>query len=138
MTDATSNLIQTVGVHLVRIDTSSNPPKIVNDFAVSSRDLETYYPAVSVDNNGNLGFIYGYSSATDYPSLAVSRLASSQQQTPDAGLDLAVGTSASNTGGERNRYCDYFGAVQIPQTPLKYGLLGSIIILSIQVTGLHI
>jgi hypothetical protein len=96
MTDATSNLIQTVGVHLVRIDTSSNPPKIVNDFAVSSRDLETYYPAVSVDNNGNLGFIYGYSSATDYPSLAVSGLASSQQQTPDAGLaDITLDPTSS-------------------------------------------
>jgi hypothetical protein len=110
--------------HFIMIDTISPSPKIGYEFAVGSKDLDTFYPALSIDGSGNLGFVYAYSSSSDYASIAVSGLASNLQQGLDPGLNLAVGTTQSDTGGDRNRFGDYFGGATDPSDTSKIWVAG--------------
>ena len=74
------------------------------------------YPAFRPDGNGNLFTIYGYSSANDYASLAV---------TIDPGR--ASGYSELKTGSgadESGRWGDYFSAARDPSNPSRVWVAG--------------
>jgi hypothetical protein len=94
-------------VRLTQINTNSTV--VAQDFNFGINATYLYYPALSMDNAGNLLVIYGYSSKTEgiYPSLAVTGQA--VNDSPNTLLEpvtLRLG-SANDTSG---RYGDYFGA----------------------------
>lgn len=96
-------------VRIVQIDTSSTT--ITQDMEIGTSGIYYYYPALSIDSLGNLAIIFGYSSSTIYPSLAVT-----EQTTTDTANTLEqsiilVSGSADDTSG---RYGDYFGAASDP------------------------
>ena len=94
---------------LIQIDTGSASK--LQDFDVGKNSMSYFFPSLDTDKNGNLGLVYGFSSATNstccYPSLAVTG-----QATIDPPGSLApsrtikVGSASDQTG----RYGDYFGA----------------------------
>ncbi len=58
-------------IRLEEITTNSTP--VVNqDFDLGLNQTYVFYPALSIDKNGNLVAVYGYSSAKVFPSLAVT------------------------------------------------------------------
>ncbi len=106
-------------LRLVKVDTSV--PLILQDFDVSASGKFYFYPALSIDSQGNVVFVFGYSSSADYPSIAVSAQAISdpaetweQPKTLKSGLgpetSYCPGTAAC-------RYGDYFGASLDPTDP---------------------
>jgi hypothetical protein len=55
---------------LIQLDTSNN--KLLQDFDVGAVGSYFYYPALTINDAGNLDVMYGYSSTRAYPSLFVS------------------------------------------------------------------
>lgn len=99
---------------LTQIDTTSLT--IQQDFDVGSSGRYFFYPAFRVDGSGSLDVIYGYSSANDYPSLAVTGQAiddASGSLSP--AVILKQGTAPEASG--LVRYGDYFGAGVDPSSP---------------------
>ncbi len=45
---------------------------LLQDMELGAPDQYYFYPALSIDGMGNLDVVYGYSSSTIYPSLAVT------------------------------------------------------------------
>ena len=103
-------------VRVTQVDTTANT--ITQDFNLSSTGINYYYPALSVDNLGNMMMIFGYSGATNstccYPSLGVTGQAAGDPLNTLATLKpLAKGTAPETT----TRYGDYFGAGTDPSAP---------------------
>jgi len=95
--------------HIAQIDTSSNT--LTQNIELGSSGYYYFYPALSVDSLGNLVVIFGYSSSTSYPSLAVTKQATNDPvNTLESPVILASGTVADTSG----RYGDYFGAASDP------------------------
>lgn len=103
-------------VHLMQIDTTLLKTRQDLEFGKTGQYL--YYPAVEMDNIGNLGVIYGYSSATNstccFPSLAVTG-----QVVSDPPNTLAPPRTIRQGNGVESsrRYGDYFGAARDPTDP---------------------
>jgi len=77
----------------------SDPTALSVDTYVAAAGYDTFYPALTLDNSGNMIFIFGISGTTFNPSLIAG----------DSNWDfkyLVVGSSTVNDG----RYGDYFGA----------------------------
>lgn len=95
--------------HIAQIDTSSNT--LIQNMEFGSSGYYYFYPALSVDSLGNLLVIFGYSSSIIYPSLAVTKQATSDPaNTLESSIILASGSVADTSG----RYGDYFGAASDP------------------------
>ena len=91
---------------LTQIDTGSST--VVQDFDVGAVGQSYYYPAFSVDGPGNLDVVFGYSSASDYPSIAVTGQA---VQDPLGSLTPVVVVKHGLAPDQTSpiRYGDYFG-----------------------------
>lgn len=90
-----------------------------SDYGVSSKYL--FYPALRPMHNENLFLLFGFSSATDYPSIGASELTKFQ---PPNSLDVpslikqGVGPVDLSYGCFSScRYGDYFGVALDPSTP---------------------
>jgi hypothetical protein len=94
------------------------------DFEVSSAPNDAFYPALDIDNAGNMALIFGLSGSSQFPSLAVSR--QDRDGTPNAIQTPATavsGTSSDtrNSAGATGRICnpcarygDYFEVAADP------------------------
>lgn len=92
-------------IRLSQINTSSNA--LLQDFNFSISGQYVFYPALRIEGQGNLDVIYGFSSSTIYPSLAVT----GQLTTDPANSLAAPKTMKSGSYFEGSvRYGDYFGA----------------------------
>lgn len=108
-------------VRLTQINTNSTV--VAQDFNFGINATYLYYPALSMDNAGNLLVIYGYSSKIEgiYPSLAVTGQAVNDlPNTLQEPVTLRLG-SANDTSG---RYGDYFGAGTDPVDPTVVWVAG--------------
>ena len=100
-------------IRLARITTSGSP-LVSQDFDFGTNQQYTFYPALRVDNNGNLLMLYGYSNATIFPSLAITgQLATDPVGSLAIPRTLRTGTAADTS----TRYGDYFGAALDPSDP---------------------
>ncbi len=106
-------------VRLTQIDTSAN--SILQDFDLGSTGQYYFYPALRMDGNGNLDVIYGFSSANDYPSLAITGQASSD---PSGSLAPSVTIKTGVAPNTSGRYGDYFGAGLDPSDPTTVWVSG--------------
>lgn len=113
-------------LRLVEVDTSV--PLILQDFDVSASGKFYFYPALSIDSQGNVVFVFGYSSSADYPSIAVSAQAISdpaetweQPKTLKSGLGPETSYCPSTAAC---RYGDYFGASLDPTDPSMIWVAG--------------
>ncbi len=106
-------------LRLTQVNTSTSA--IIQDFDFGASGKYYFYPALRVDSLGNLDVIYGYSSSTIFPSLAVTGRATSD---PIGSLaqpkNLKLGSADQTTG----RYGDYFGAGVDPSNPTTVWVAG--------------
>lgn len=98
--------------HFIQIDTSTK--NIKQNMEYNTPGIYYYYPALRIDNNSNMDAIFGYSSSTIFPSLAVTGHAVSDAVNTLKPALILVSGSATDTSG---RYGDYFGAAVDPSSP---------------------
>src|SRR5260370_3504074 len=100
-------------IRLTRITTTGSP-FVSQDFDFGAKRQYNFYPALRVDQNGNLLAVYGFSNATIFPSLAVTgQLATDPADSLASPPTLKAGTAADTS----TRYGDYFGAPLDPAHP---------------------
>jgi len=93
--------------HLTEISTSSSPATVIQDFRYGVSTYYYYYPALAADGSGNLNLIFGYSSSSTYPSLAITgQYVGETSGTLLQSLVLKAGQRPDTSA----RYGDYFGA----------------------------
>ena len=106
-------------VRLTQIDTGT--ATVTQDFDYAANGTYYFYPAVSIDKNGDLDMVFGFSSNTTYPSLAITGQARGDMSGALApAITVKTGTAAA-TGG---RYGDYFGAGIDPANPTTIWVAG--------------
>jgi len=117
---------------LTQINTSRSPIAVTQDFDVGEKGLYYFYPALRIDNTGNLAVVFGYSSATNstccYPSIGVTGQAyydpaNSVMKPRTLKLGNASDTKDSQFL-ENVRYGDYFGASVDPSSPTTIWVTG--------------
>ena len=106
-------------IRLTEIDTSG--PRIVQDFDFGAVGQYYFYPALRVDGLGNLDVIYGYSSDTTYPSLAVTGQGFND---PSDSLRQAQTLKLGDQVNLSSNYGDYFGAAVDPSKPTLVWVAG--------------
>jgi len=77
------------------------------DFDYGSNGIYFFYPAMRVDGFGNLDMIYGLSSSSIDPSIAVAGQATTD---PSGSIGVAQTLKAGSVQDTSTRYGDYFGA----------------------------
>jgi hypothetical protein len=90
---------------LTEISTSTS--SLVQDINYGTSGQYYFFPALSIDGKGGMDIVYGYSSSTIYPSLAVTGQASGAKTGTLATAQVVRQGSANDTSG---RYGDFFGA----------------------------
>jgi hypothetical protein len=106
-------------VRLIEVDTVTS--KVIQDFDIGAVGSSLYYPAISLDREGDLGIIFGYSSPSIYPSLLVSRRLSTDELSSIKNPQiLRLGTANELS----NRYGDYFAASSDPSTTSMIWIAG--------------
>ena len=99
-------------MRLVAISTVGTP-SVAQDIDAASNGFDVYYPAVTLDNSGDLFIAFSESSPSMYPSaLGVESLAETPTTFENAILIASGQTSYSGT-----RWGDYSGAAQDPLDP---------------------
>jgi hypothetical protein len=120
--------------------------RVIEDVDIGHADTYYYRPALQTDTQGNLFVIFGYSSDTIYPSLAVLKIDSDDFQLSNITSKL-IKEGTRNTEAERqslgnetvcnrkspsnttathecSRYGDYFSAVPDPIDPSSVWIAG--------------
>lgn len=106
-------------IRLVQINTSSSV--VTQDFDFGASGQYYFYPALRFDGLGDLDVIYGYSSSTVFPSLAITGQAFSDAlNTLSASNTIKLGSADETTG----RYGDYFGAGLDPSNSTQVWVAG--------------
>ena len=91
-------------------------PVMTQEFDHSEVGRDVFYGALSMDDRGDLGVVYGYSSETDFPSLAVTGQSTTDPPNTLKPPATVVVSSAVDAvpdyypWNNSNRYGDYFGA----------------------------
>ena len=103
-------------VHLIQLDTAVF--RIKQDIDYGNNAQYFFYPALSIDRSGDLGVIYGYSSASN-STCCFASLAVTGQGISDPPNTLAPSQTIRRGSGivSSNRYGDYFGAGRDPSDP---------------------
>ncbi len=115
-------------IRLVQIDTTTNQK--LQDVNVADNGFYFFYPALRLDNQGDLELVFGYSSQTSfaccYPSIAVSAQGISDPIGTFVPPQVIITGSANDTSGlhTRPRYGDYFGAAVDPSDPSTVWVAG--------------
>ncbi len=106
-------------LRLLQIDTST--PAVLQDFDVGQAGTDSFYPSIARDAAGDLVVVFGFSSATAYPGIAVtSQQAGDPVDSVRAPLVIQAGTGPEDLwcpDGVSCRYGDYFGASVDPLDP---------------------
>src|SRR5207249_524522 len=119
-------------IRLVQIDTTTNQK--LQDVNVADNGFYFFYPALRMDNQGDLELVFGYSSQTSfaccYPSIAVSAQGVSDPLGTFVPPQVIITGSANDTTQQhiccpsRPRYGDYFGAAVDPSDPTTVWVAG--------------
>jgi hypothetical protein len=105
-------------LRLVGIATGGSTPAVVQDFDTAQAGADLYYPAVTLNNSGDLFVGYSESSSTMYPSaMAADSLAASPAAFENP-IVLAQGL-ASYAQAPANRWGDYSAAAPDPTNPAE-------------------
>ncbi len=101
--------VQRSCLRLIEVDTTG--PTVLQDHDIGASGYYYFYPAVSFDSSGNLGVIFGMSSSSVYPGLAVTGQPTyNSANTFESPLTLKAGSSSDTS----SRYGDYFSAMTDP------------------------
>jgi hypothetical protein len=108
-------------VRVIEINTGGTP-SISQDFDFSHSGDYFYYPALSIDVKGDLDIVYGYSSSSIYPSVAITaETAGSSNTVSSISPILKSGTATlpciEDSFGTPCRFGDYFEAALDPSNP---------------------
>lgn len=106
-------------VHLVEIDTGSST--VTQDFRLGASGFSYYYPAVSIDALGGLGVVFGFSSSSIHPSIAVTARDATM---PANTVEPLIGIKIGSQPNIENRHGDYFGASVDPSEPNRIWVAG--------------
>jgi len=102
----TGDTVKHACARLTEISTGATP-SITQDFDYGAVGKDYFFPALRIDSSGNLHVVYGFSSLSIHPSLAVT----GQTTTDPAGsLAPSVTIKSGNQDDAFGRYGDYFGA----------------------------
>ena len=101
-------------VRLGMIDTATSPATVKQDFDFGINGQYLFYPALKIDNNGDLDLVYGYSSSTVFPSLAITSQAVTD---PVNSLTQSQTLRSGSAADTSTRYGDYFGSGLDPSNP---------------------
>lgn len=101
-------------VRLTMIDTATSPATVKQDFDFGISGQYLFYPALKIDNNGDLELVYGYSSSTVFPSLAITSQAVTD---PVDSLTQSQTLRSGSAADTSTRYGDYFGSGLDPSNP---------------------
>jgi hypothetical protein len=106
---------------LDEIDTSANSI-VLPELEQATSGFDYFYPALRIDSTGNLDVLFGYSSPNNYPSLAVTGVATGTH-IMDSPVNFVVGSGPDTEDCDTTppcsvvRYGDYFGAGLDPANP---------------------
>ncbi len=101
-------------IRLTMIDTTTSSATIKQDFDFGTSGQYLFYPALKIDGSGDLDLVYGYSSSTIFPSLAVTGQAVTD---PANSLTPPQTLKAGSDADTSTRYGDYFGSGLDPSNP---------------------
>ena len=101
-------------IRLTQVDTTTSPVTVKQDFDYGAIGQYFFYPAFRVDGLGNLDLMYGFSSSSVLPSLAITGQA---KMDPSGSLGVARTLKAGSFVDSSTRYGDYFGAGLDPVDP---------------------
>ncbi len=98
-------------------------PSIKQDFSIGTPSYYYYYPAIGIDQSGDMVTVFGYSSSSLYPSLALTAQAiSDSPNSVESLLAIDQGSGPENS----HRYGDYFAAAVDPSNPAEVWVAGEI------------
>ncbi len=97
-------------IQIIQMDVSQSPFQINQDFDLGYPNYYLFYPALRLNNSGDLSMVFGYSSALDDPSIAVAGHGHDDQAATMTSDKVILGTGAGVSACSDNRYGDYFGA----------------------------
>lgn len=101
--------VQRSCLRLIQVDTGGS--SVLQDYDLGAAGYDYYYPAVTFDGQGNLAAVFGFSSSTAYPSLAITGQPTYDSADHFEGPVTIKTGSADDTSG---RYGDYFSAMADP------------------------
>ncbi len=90
---------------------------VVQDIEIGDKGIYYLYPALTVDNKGNLVILAGFSSSLNYPSLMLTGQISGARNSIENSTLLKAGTGPITCNTSNCRYGDYFGAAVDPSDP---------------------
>ena len=96
------------------------PRAVATDVDLAPGGADAFFPAVRIDADGNLAVVFGLSSPTAFPSVAVVGISPTGLQTPP--VLVGAGTTSHRTA----RYGDYFGAARDPTDPRRIWVAGEL------------
>ncbi len=102
-------------MRVISLSTTGAAPTVNVDGDIGSNTLDTYYPAVSLNNLGDLFVGFSFSSSALFPS-AGALYVPVGTTTFSPTVQLAAGQTSYSFGGH-NRWGDYSGAAQDPTNP---------------------
>lgn len=102
-------------LRLDQVSTAGASPTLLQDFDVGVSQADLYFPAVTLDGDGNAFFSFSESSSTLYASTATTVLTASAPYT-DLGDVLVIQEGAGSYDG--TRWGDYSAAATDPANPL--------------------
>src|SRR5712691_1564987 len=116
-------------LRLIEVNTNTN--SVLQDWDVATPGYYYFYPALRADSKGDLFVVFGYSTSSVYPSVAVAVRGFAE---PNNTLQQPI-TLAAGSGPEVNatgfcpeyplcRYGDYFGATTDPSDPSSVWVAG--------------
>ena len=102
----TGDTVKHACARLTEISTGATP-SITQDFDYGAAGKDYFFPTLRIDGSGNLHVVYGFSSLSIHPSLAVTGQATTD---PAGSLAPSVTIKSGNQDDAFGRYGDYFGA----------------------------
>ncbi len=123
-------------IHLTQINTSTQ--SIAQNFDYGASGYYYFYPAVRIDGSGSLDLIFGYSSSSTYPSLAIAGQATTDsvnilEQSVAIKMGSGIVTQTASSGIVR--YGDYFAAAVDPSNTRTVWVAGEYISSSVSTVG---
>ena len=103
---------------------STASPSVVQNFPLNKSDTDFFLPTLSIDGQGDLALIFGYSSPTIYPSLGITGQTPNDPSgslAPWKTLKTGAGYDGTDLG---DRYSDFFGAATDPSDPTLVWIAG--------------
>ena len=109
-------------LRLISVSTTGATPSVTSDGDVGDAGTDLFYPAVTLNDVGDLFVVYSLSSPSLFPSVAaVYRIASTSTLGSAVGFIQGLGKYSVGT---MNRWGDYSGAARDPSNPADVWLTG--------------